>query len=123
MREDCKSFQSRTYASGEVARFCVLDLAPEAPWRCPENCPKYDRRMGDAGWIHGTLQRPSTPNEPEIIEISDDAAVLLDEAEDIINAAGPTILDEVQRERAKYEGRGGPKIVDKLKDRFRRRGR
>jgi hypothetical protein len=28
MREECKHFQSRTYASGEVARFCVLDLAP-----------------------------------------------------------------------------------------------
>ena len=24
MREDCKHFQSRTYPSGEVARFCVL---------------------------------------------------------------------------------------------------
>ena len=31
MREECKNYQSRTYASGEVARICTLDLAPEAP--------------------------------------------------------------------------------------------
>ncbi len=54
MREECKHFQSRTYASGEVARFCVLDLAPEAPWRCPDNCPRYERRLADVGWVHGT---------------------------------------------------------------------
>ena len=120
MREDCKHFQSRTYASGEVARFCVLDLAPEAPWRCPDTCPRYDRRMADAGWIHGTLQRPAAPGEPEIIELNDEAAVLLDEAEDIINAAGPSILDEVRAERAKLER---PGVLDKLKGRFRKRGR
>ena len=33
MREECKHFQSRTYASGEVPRFCVLDLAPEGAER------------------------------------------------------------------------------------------
>ena len=27
----------------------LLDLAPEAPWRCPEECPRYERRMIDAG--------------------------------------------------------------------------
>ena len=29
MREECKHFQSRTYDSGEVARFCVLDSAED----------------------------------------------------------------------------------------------
>ena len=47
MREECVHFQSRTYASGEAARFCRLDLAPEAPWRCPDNCPSYKRRLAD----------------------------------------------------------------------------
>ena len=65
MREECKHFQSRTYASGEVARFCVLDLAPEAPWRCPDNCPKYQRRLADAGWQHGQLVEPPLEDEPE----------------------------------------------------------
>src|SRR5205814_1834492 len=69
MREECKHFQSRTYGSGEVARFCRLDLAPEAPWRCPADCPKYERRMGDAGWSVGTLVSPPVELEPAAEEI------------------------------------------------------
>ena len=123
MREHCKHFQSRTYASGEVARFCVLDLAPEAPWRCPEDCPRYERRMADVGWAIGSLVRPGTPEEPDMIELNDHAAALLDEAEDILNAAGPDILAEVEKQRAKDRPRseGGPNLIDKLRDRFKRR--
>ena len=98
MREECKHFQSRTYTSGEVARFCRLDLAPEAPWRCPENCPKYDRRMGDAGWSHGSLVSAPVPDEPAAMS-GEELASLLDQAEDIINTVGPTILAEVDRQR------------------------
>ena len=58
MREDCRHFQSRTYETGEVARFCVLNLAPEAPWRCPADCPKYERDMIDATFTIGSLSRP-----------------------------------------------------------------
>ena len=47
MREECKNFESRTYPDGETVRKCNLDLAPEAPWRCPESCPKYERRLAD----------------------------------------------------------------------------
>ena len=123
MREDCKNFQSRTYASGEVARFCVLDLAPEAPWRCPDACSRYERRMADVGWDLGSLVRPKTPHEPEIIELNDDAAALLDEAEDILNAAGPKIVSEVERQRSRTRGgRPGPAgLLDRLKGRFKRR--
>src|SRR5580704_17686249 len=64
MREECVNFQSRTYDSGEAARFCRLDLAPEAPWRCPDNCPKYRRRMADVGWVHGILVEPAIEEEP-----------------------------------------------------------
>ena len=64
MREECKHFQSRTYATGEVVRFCELDLAPEAPWRCPEDCPSYDRRLADVGWVHGSLVEPAIEDEP-----------------------------------------------------------
>ncbi len=122
MREHCKHFQSRTYASGEVARFCVLDLAPEAPWRCPDDCPKYERRMADVGWAVGSLVRPGTPDEPDMIELNDDAAALLDSAEDILNAAGPEILADVQQQRDRERpGRGVPNLIDKLKTRFKRR--
>ncbi len=103
MREECKHYQSRTYASGEVARFCELDLAPEAPWRCPDDCPSYVRRLADAGWVHGTLVEPAIENEPE----GENVAELLDQAEDIVNAAVPETLADVEAQRAKAErGRG-----------------
>src|SRR5580698_55961 len=100
MREECKHFQSRTYASGEVARFCILDLAPEAPWRCPDNCPSYVRRLADAGWTHGTLVEPAVEDEP--VGDPGDIAHLLDQAEDIVNAIVPEarIEAEIAQKRA-----------------------
>ena len=65
MREECKHFQSRTYSSGEVARFCVLGNAPDQPWSCPENCMTYERRLADVGWVHGTLVRSRWNAPPE----------------------------------------------------------
>src|SRR5713226_8702247 len=103
MREECKHFQSRTYASGEVARFCVLDLAPEAPWRCPDGCPQYQRRMADVAWQHGALIEPAIEDEPEgdAFEI----ASLLDAAEDIVNAVVPETRVTVAREVARRDSR------------------
>ncbi len=101
MREECTHFQSRTYASGEAARFCVLDLAPEAPWRCPENCPSYHRRMADVGWVHGSLVEPALEEEPG--GAGDDVAELLGSAEDIVNEVAPDVLDEVRAEDARRE--------------------
>ncbi len=102
MREECKHFQSRTYASGEVARFCVLDLAPEAPWRCPADCPKFARRLADAGWQHGRLIEPSVESEPD--EPSGDIAALFDEAEGVIDAVAADAFRDVQ----KSQRRGTP---------------
>ena len=96
MRQDCKQFESRTYANGETVRKCNLDLAPEAPWRCPEDCPGYERRMADVNWSYGSLVTPAVPEEPE----GEGIAELLDAAEDIVNAAGPSIMAEVVREQA-----------------------
>jgi hypothetical protein len=104
MREECKHFQSRTYATGEVARFCELDLAPEAPWRCPDDCASYDRRLADVGWVHGTLVEPPVEDEPEG---GSDLAALLDQAEDIVNAAAPEAVAEAERKRA-AERQAGP---------------
>ena len=106
MRQDCKHFESRTYRNGETVRKCDLDLAPEAPWRCPDNCPKYERRMADVNWAHGTLVTPKTPDEPlDALDRGDDSvARLLDEAEDIVNTAGPDIMAEVADERARLAG-------------------
>src|SRR5688500_4945076 len=99
MREHCKHFQSRTYASGEVARFCDLDLAPEAPWRCPDDCPKYERRLADVAWSYGSVVAPATPDEPASVGQGDDVAALLDAAEDILNEAGPPSMAEVAAEK------------------------
>lgn len=98
MREECKHFQSRTYASGEVARFCTLDLAPEAPWRCPDDCPRYERRLADAAWSHGSLVEPALEDEPD--EPGPGIAELLDEAEDIVTAIVPDALAEEERREA-----------------------
>jgi hypothetical protein len=51
--------------------------------------------VGDAAFQRGTLVSPVTPDEPE----SPDIGVLLDQAEDIINLAGPSIVAEVRAER------------------------
>ena len=105
MREECKHFQSRTYDSGEVARFCILDLAPEAPWKCPDDCPSYARRLADVGWAHGSLVEPALEPMPDVP--GEEAAELLDQAEDIINAVGPDILAEVRKEDEREERKQG----------------
>ncbi len=99
MRQDCKQFESRSYANGETVRKCNLDLAPEAPWRCPDNCASYAPRLVDVNWAHGTLVTPPTPKEPASLGDDPSIAALLDEVEDIVNAAGPRIFAEVQSER------------------------
>ena len=118
MREECKHFQSRTYENGEVARMCELDLAPEAPWRCPDDCPAFERRLADVNWVHGSLVTPPPTEEPPGFDA--DSIELLDEAEAIVNAAAPDMIDEVERERAKEEARQAG-AWQRMRLRFRRR--
>ena len=99
MRQDCKHFQSRTYPTGDTMRKCSLDLAPEAPWACPAECPKFQPRLADVGWRHGTLITPPTPDTPPGIGEDPSIARLLDEAENIINQAGDSIRAQVDAER------------------------
>jgi hypothetical protein len=102
MKTECKNFESRTYPNGDTVRKCNLDLAPDAPWRCPENCPRYERRLADVAWTHGSLIVPPTPPEPQGLD-DGSAAAILDEAEDILNAAGSNIRAEVEAERTASE--------------------
>ena len=104
MRQDCKYFESRTYPNGETVRKCDLDLAPEAPWRCPDDCPKYTRRLADVNWSYGSLVTPETPPEPESLGTDDSIGALLDAAEDIVNAAAPEVIADVDAERRKRRG-------------------
>src|SRR6478752_8189336 len=104
MREECKNFESRTYADGETVRKCNLDLAPDAPWRCPDVCQGYERRLADVDWSHGSLVTPRTPDEPPGLD-DGSAAAVLDEAEDIINAAGAQVGSEFGVGRPPAKGR------------------
>ena len=105
MRTECKNFESRTYPNGDTVRKCNLDLAPDAPWRCPESCPKYERRLADVAWTHGSLVVPPTPPEPASVA-DGTASRLLDEAEEILNSVGDRIKAEVAAERRAAEQRG-----------------
>ena len=117
MRQDCKFFESRTYPNGDTVRKCDLDLAPQAPWRCPDDCPKFTRRLVDVNWRHGTLVTPETPAEPPGLDDDDGSiAALLDAAEDIVNSAGPGILADIAADQARRQGGLG----GKLKRLFRR---
>ena len=119
MRQDCKFFESRSYPNGETVRKCDLDLAPEAPWRCPDDCSAYERRMVDVNWSHGTLVTPPTPEEPTSVGSDESIGALLDAAENIVNEAGPRVLAELDKEKSRRRLRasGG----GKAKRRRRRR--
>ena len=103
MRQDCKFFESRSYPSGDTVRKCDLDLAPEAPWRCPENCSSFQRRLADVNWRHGSLVTPRTPDEPTSLGEDDSIAALLDSAEEIVRSAGPDIFADIEEERIAEE--------------------
>lgn len=104
MRQDCKYFESRSYPNGDTVRKCDLDLAPEAPWRCPENCPKYTRRLVDVSWNYGSLAISKGPQEPESLGRDDSIGDLLDAAEEIVNSAAPSVIAEVELERRGLRG-------------------
>jgi hypothetical protein len=109
MRTDCRHYESRTYQTGEIVRKCRLDLAPEAPWRCPENCPGFEARRFDAGWQYGSLGAPGRPRPADPEPGGEDVARLLDEAEDIVNQAAPDILAEFEKKGLFGRKRKGPK--------------
>ena len=119
MRQDCKYFESRSYPNGETVRKCDLDLAPEAPWRCPDDCSAYERRMVDVNWSHGTLVTPPTPDAPSSVGSDDSIGALLDAAEDIVNEAGPRVMAELEKEKSRRRSRAGG--GGKAKRRKRRR--
>ncbi len=106
MRENCRHFESRTYPNGDTVRKCDLDLAPEAPWRCPDDCPEFSPRRLDAGWQTGSLGVRNFATEPTSVGEDDSIGALLDAAEDIVNAAGPEILAELDEEK---QGKAGKK--------------
>ncbi len=95
MRSDCKHYQTRTYQSGDTVRKCAVDNAPEAPWRCPDDCVFFEPRLADVNWRHGSLVTPSTPDEPDSVGSSEGVAELLDLAEEIINSVAHEVDSDI----------------------------
>ncbi|MCC5951553.1 MAG: hypothetical protein JJU45_05605 [Acidimicrobiia bacterium] len=92
MRTDCKHYESRTYSNGDTVRRCRIDLAPEAPWRCPEPCNGFELRLVDVAWSHGSLVPTQGADEPQ----GEGIAELLEAAEEIVNQATPDALAEYE---------------------------
>jgi hypothetical protein len=103
MREDCSHYESRAYDDdGEVARFCTLGLAPEAPWRCPDNCASYERiLMIGADFEAGSLAHiPAVEPEPDVA--ADEIIGVLADAEAIVHAAEPDVIAETDGKRTRW---------------------
>ena len=96
MRENCRHYESRAYDGGETARFCVLDLAPEAPWKCPDDCPKFEVSLNDGSFEMGSLEPPEVEPEPD--DDPDDIATVLRDAEQIILDAEPQVIGELEHQ-------------------------
>jgi hypothetical protein len=122
MRTNCQQYESRSYPNGDTVRKCNLDLAPEAPWRCPDDCPRYSPRRIDVAWEHGSLGVQEFAKEPESIGSDSSIAALLDEAEDIVSAAGPDILAELEAEGKRKKGRK-PRLSKKARAARRKKKR
>jgi hypothetical protein len=97
MREDCAHYESRAYDDdGEVARFCTLGLAPEAPWRCPEHCASYERIV----FIAADFEQGSLSNTPPVEDEPDapteDIVSVLADAEQIVNDAEQSVIADLE---------------------------
>jgi hypothetical protein len=113
MRQECRHFESRSYPNGDTVRKCNLDLAPDAPWRCPADCPRFELRLC-VGWTYGSMVAPATPDEPPGLD-DGSAAALLDEAEDFLNSVGEQVLREVRAEQAKAAEPGWKRFLRRRK--------
>lgn len=96
MRVDCRNYESRTLSAGDSVRRCRLGLAPEAPWRCPENCEKYDPRPLDLAWEEGNAPAPTSD-----VELDEAAAEFLMQAESMLAEAGAVVRAEQEAAAAK----------------------
>jgi hypothetical protein len=99
MREDCRHFESRVYDSGETARYCLLGLAPEQPWRCPDGCSHYERSVIDPTYETANLTRPPVEDEPDADP--DNIEGVLADAEAIVEHTEPDALRDIEQAEAK----------------------
>lgn len=99
MRTDCKHYFRKTTQSGGVVEQCAIGRAPDAPERCPEGCPFFEKRqISHAGFVYGSLTPEAEPeDEPNTGEMAvlDDLKSFMDEISDDV------VRQEEQSRRSK----------------------
>ncbi len=91
MREDCTHFESRTLANGDSLRRCNLGRAPEAPFRCPADCDRYEGRRIDLSWSNARFGAEALDTDLPSLDDGSAAAVLAD-VEALFAEFAPTAL-------------------------------
>lgn len=97
MKVDCRHYESRSLRNGDSVRRCRLDLAPEAPWRCPQDCERYTPRPIDLAWEEGS----SAPAPTDDLELDEAAFDILAQAESALSEASQTIRAEEEAKAAR----------------------
>ncbi len=104
MRHDCRYFSSRTFGGGETVQRCELDVAPEAPWRCPDDCALFEKRLMDVGWVHGGMATSADGVEPPGLDGDPaDVAALMADLEDIVDGAATDARVEAEQAFVKQQ--------------------
>ena len=98
MRTDCKNYESRSLRTGDSVQRCRLALAPQAPWRCPADCPSFSPRPLDLAWEDGGEPARRPTDEPELTDAAFD---ILAQAESLLAEAGNSIRAEEAAKAAK----------------------
>ena len=65
---------------------------------CSSDLPRYERRLADVAWVHGSAITPPTPDEVPGLD-DGSAAAVLDEAEAIVNAIGLDLMAQIEAEQ------------------------
>ena len=51
VKADCRHYSRRSLPTGDAVERCRLDMAEQAPFACPDDCPFFEPRpLSDAGW-------------------------------------------------------------------------
>ncbi len=100
MRKNCKHYFRRTITSGGVVEACAIDVAPDAPERCPQSCPMFEKRnLSTAGFVYGSLApkiEDGTSAEPDTGEMA-----VLDDLREFVDGIGGDIVREEEAKRKK----------------------
>jgi hypothetical protein len=113
MRQECKNFESRTYANGETVRKC------NSTWRpMPVAVPGQLQGVRAAYGCRVDVRVVGLPADPTRAAGLDDgsAAAILDEAEDFLNSIGPQVMSESGIEGPATRKKGFRRLMRRFRD-------